>query len=114
VEKLLFFTDFYVFSNYSSFPTGRRPLDTNVGFAQKAGLPNVIQAVDGTFIPIMSPMTNPDIYVCRKGFHAINVQALVDHNAMYIVIFSVLYFKLQQHFFNGRTFFEWQDISAQD
>ena len=91
VEKLLFFTDFHVFSNYSSFPTGRRLLDTKVGFAQKASLPNVVGAVDGTFIPIMAPMTNPDIYVCRKGFHTINVQAVVDH-------------KLQQQFFNGRTF----------
>jgi len=74
---------------YCSFPTGRRLLDTKVGFVQKAGLPNVIGAADGTFIPIMAPMTNPDIYVCRKGFHAINVQAVVDHKARYIVIFRV-------------------------
>ena len=92
-----FFTDF--FSNFYSFPTGRRLLDTKVGFAQKAGLPNVIGAVDGTFIPIMAPLTNPDIYVCRKGFHAINVQAVVDHKARYIVIFSVLHFNLQQKMF---------------
>ena len=41
--------------------------------------PNVIGAVDGTLIPIVAPATEDEpAYVCRKGYHALNVQAVVD------------------------------------
>ncbi|CAC5388145.1 HARBI1 [Mytilus coruscus] len=42
--------------------------------------PNVIGAIDGTLIPIqgLSGDDEPN-FVCRKGYHAINVQAVVDH-----------------------------------
>ncbi|XP_052233277.1 putative nuclease HARBI1 [Dreissena polymorpha] len=42
-------------------------------------MPNVIGAVDGTLIPIIAPSEAEEVYVCRKGYHAINVQAVVDH-----------------------------------
>ena len=43
-----------------------------------AALPNVIGAIDGTLIPIIAPKNNEADFVCRKGFHAINVQAVAD------------------------------------
>jgi len=43
-------------------------------------LPNVVGAIDGTLIPIIRPAESEEVYVCRKGFHAINVQAVVDAN----------------------------------
>jgi hypothetical protein len=41
----------------------------------------VIGAIDGTLIPIqgLSGAEEPN-FVCRKGYHAINVQAVADHN----------------------------------
>ena len=42
------------------------------------GLPRVIGAVDGTLIPIKAPVDDEHLFVCRKGFHAMNVQVVVD------------------------------------
>ncbi|CAC5382729.1 HARBI1 [Mytilus coruscus] len=49
------------------------------GFYRIATFPNVIGAIDGTLIPIQSLSDDEPNFVCRKGYHAINVQAVVDH-----------------------------------
>jgi hypothetical protein len=49
-------------------------------FYKIARIPNCICAIDCTLIPILSPKEREDVYVCRKGYHAINVQAVVDTN----------------------------------
>ncbi|XP_045201931.1 putative nuclease HARBI1 [Mercenaria mercenaria] len=41
-------------------------------------IPNCIGAIDSTLITILAPKVREDIFVCRKGYHAINVQAVVD------------------------------------
>lgn len=68
----------------------RFPVDSinsiKYGFYQKCALPNVIGAVDGTLIPIQAPSENEAAYVCRKGYHAINVQAIVDSNMRFMDI----------------------------
>lgn len=47
-------------------------IERKLRFKEIAGFPNVIGAIDGTLIPIQRPAVNEHIYVCRKGFHAIN------------------------------------------
>ena len=42
------------------------------GFHDAAGIPNVIGCVDGCLIPIRRPTVNEHVFVCRKGYHAIN------------------------------------------
>jgi len=54
--------------------------DTKTGFYQKCRIPNVVGAVDGTQIPIIAPKEDEASYVCRKGYHSINVQAVADTN----------------------------------
>jgi hypothetical protein len=56
------------------------------GFQSIANFPNVVGTIDGTLIPIQG-MTSEDepSFVCRKGFHAINVQAVVDSELRYVV-----------------------------
>ena len=51
-----------------------------------ANFPNVVGAIDGTLIPIkgMASEDEPS-FICRKGFHAINVQAVVDSELRYVV-----------------------------
>ena len=46
--------------------------------------PNVIGAIDGTFIPIKAPFDDEPLYVTRKGFHAINVQAVCSASNMFL------------------------------
>ncbi|WAR16586.1 hypothetical protein MAR_031180, partial [Mya arenaria] len=43
-------------------------------------IPRVLGAVDGTLVPIITPHDNEEVYVCRKGYHALNIQAVVDSN----------------------------------
>nr|XP_022294334.1 putative nuclease HARBI1 [Crassostrea virginica] len=61
-----------------NFPIGNDAVRTKHDFYQIAGFPNVLGAVDGSLIPIIAPKDNEPEYVCRKGFHAINVQVVAD------------------------------------
>lgn len=61
-----------------NFPTGNDAIRTKHEFYQIAGFPNVLGAVDGTLIPIIAPKDNEPEYVCRRGFHAMNVQVVAD------------------------------------
>ena len=36
-------------------------------------------AVDGTLIPIQAPKDDEHVFVCRKGYHALNIQGVVEH-----------------------------------
>lgn len=54
-------------------------------FYKIAGFPNVVGAIDGTHIPIqgMSSEDEP-LFISRKGFHSINVQAVVNPDLRYV------------------------------
>lgn len=63
------------------FPTTSEELAMyKQGFYSIAHLPNCIGAIDCTLVPILSPHEREDVFVCRKGYHAINVQAVVNTN----------------------------------
>lgn len=70
---------------YIQFPTdGRRILRIKEGFMDATGFPNVLGCVDGSLIPIKAPSSREDIYVCRKGFHALNVQGICDSQKRFL------------------------------
>jgi hypothetical protein len=47
-------------------------------FASVANFPNAVGAIDGTLIPIIGmSRDNQHVFVCRKGFYAVNVQGVV-------------------------------------
>ncbi|XP_067653981.1 putative nuclease HARBI1 [Haliotis asinina] len=49
------------------------------GFHKVCGLPKVLGATDGTLIPIKRPPIAEEAgFICRKGYHAVNVQAICD------------------------------------
>ncbi|KAK6172642.1 hypothetical protein SNE40_016257 [Patella caerulea] len=63
-----------------SFPTSETAPQTMIGFYEIGGFPKVLGCVDGTLIPIKRPPIDVEqAYVCRKGYHAINVQGICDH-----------------------------------
>ena len=55
-------------------------------FREKYGFPKVLGCVDGSHIPIVAPTTNGSLYVNRKGYHSINVQAICDADFRFIDI----------------------------
>lgn len=50
-------------------------------FAEISNFPGVLGCIDGTLIAIKSPSAsdNEQVYVCRKGYHAINVMITTSH-----------------------------------
>ena len=59
------------------FHTSNRELqDVALAYFRIRGIPNVCGAIDGTQIAIKRPRINEHVYVNRKGYHAINVQAI--------------------------------------
>ncbi|WAR13543.1 HARB1-like protein, partial [Mya arenaria] len=49
---------------------------TATAFYRLSRIPRVLGAIDCTLIPITTPTTHEASYVCRKGYHALNVQAV--------------------------------------
>ncbi|XP_048242774.1 uncharacterized protein LOC125375882 [Haliotis rufescens] len=56
----------------------RRNPRSSEDFFHICGFPKVVGCIDCTLIPIQRPALEEAVYVCRKGFHAINVQAVCD------------------------------------
>jgi hypothetical protein len=46
-------------------------------------IPNVIGCIDGSLIPVKTPSVNENAYVCRKQFHAVNVQGVCTHDMQF-------------------------------
>ena len=73
--------------NYISFPTTDAAIRTvKDTFFHVAGFPNVLGAIDGTLVPIKGPSVDEHLYVCRKGYHALNVQSVADADYKFINI----------------------------
>ncbi|CAC5407865.1 HARBI1 [Mytilus coruscus] len=49
------------------------------GFLSYCKGPKCYCAVDGTLISIIAPKENKAVYAYRKGYHSLNIQAVVDH-----------------------------------
>ena len=54
------------------------------GFGCCWNFPQVVGAFDGTHIPITRPSQNQSDYHNRKGYHSINMQAVVDYCYMFL------------------------------
>lgn len=54
------------------------------GFYAISSFPNVIGCIDGTLIPIKCPIIDENVFVCRKGFHCLNIQAICDFRQKFI------------------------------
>lgn len=59
------------------WPTRQQAEVTSIKIEERSGFPNVIGAVDGTLIKISAPTRNPEAYICRKNYCAIQLQANV-------------------------------------
>lgn len=57
------------------------------GFEDNLGFPQCVGVVDGTHIPVMSPVECPADYYNCKGFHSIIMQGTVNHLGHFIDIY---------------------------
>ena len=69
-------------------PTGRELQKIIESFEHICGLPQVAGAIDGTHIEITAPTDCPEDYVNRKGYHSLQVQALVNSSIRFTDIFA--------------------------
>ncbi|XP_033758392.1 putative nuclease HARBI1 [Pecten maximus] len=63
--------------SYIKFPlTDREQVKVKQNFFNIRVFPYVLGAVDGSLIPIHTPSDEEHLYVCRKGFHSLNIQGI--------------------------------------
>ena len=66
---------------YIKFPNNRLEAQAvKEGLYAASDFPNVLGAIDGTLIPIKTPVENEPLFVCRKGYHALNIQGTCNSN----------------------------------
>ncbi|XP_033096701.1 putative nuclease HARBI1 [Anneissia japonica] len=53
-------------------------------FFRKFQFPRIIGAIDGTHVAIKAPSVDEHVYVNRKSYHSINVQAICDSNLKFL------------------------------
>ena len=73
--------------DYIKFPTTDAEMrNVKENFFQVAGFPNVLGAIDGTLVPIKGPSADEHLYICRKGYHALNIQGISDADYKFVNI----------------------------
>ena len=69
-----------------TFPTGDALQRVADGFMAKGTLPGCCGVVDGSHIPIKAPIDNAKDFFCRKQFHSIVLQAVIDSDVQFMNI----------------------------
>ncbi len=64
-------------SEYRRWPREDELAHLANGFQQKTGFPGVVEAVDGTHIPIPAPTLHRNSYINGKGHASIQLQAVL-------------------------------------
>ena len=70
--------------SYVHFPTGDRKARIIAKFHQICGLDNVVGALDGCHIPIMSPKHDKRDYIDRKSGNSVIISAVADSRCSFI------------------------------
>ena len=72
-------------TKYIKFPmTNEEQMSVKYAFFDIKEFPLVLGAIDGTLIPIKVPSVDEPLYVCRKGYHALNIQCVCDANYLFL------------------------------
>ena len=69
---------------YIVLPRGERAMEVVRGFEEVWGFPQCFGAIDGSHIPILAPHNSATDYYNRKGYHSIVLQALVNHEYLFL------------------------------
>ena len=69
------------------WPDAQRRIVNEEKFRRMGHIRGVIGAVDGTYVPIKAPSETPQVYINRKCFHGITLQAVADPELRFINTF---------------------------
>ncbi|XP_015749673.1 PREDICTED: putative nuclease HARBI1 [Acropora digitifera] len=75
-------------NQYIKWPNGAQLRETMESFLTEGGFPGVVGAIDGSLIQIRAPEENPESYICRKKYHALQLQVVCDDNMMLLDAFT--------------------------
>ena len=70
-------------SKVINWPCSESVTHVTNGFLGRRGLQGVIGAIDGSHVAIKAPGTHQDVYINRKGFHSVVLQAVCDHRMLF-------------------------------
>lgn len=65
-------------NRFICLPSREELVNIKAAFHKIAGFPGVVGCVDGTMVKIKAPYVNEADYICRKGYHALNIQMTCD------------------------------------
>lgn len=69
------------------FPTNNvEQRNAKAAFYELAHFPNVLGTLDGSLVPVIAPKLDEHLFVCRKGYHAINVQGVIGADGRFLDI----------------------------
>ena len=73
--------------DFIKFPSTRAEISRKIeGFSEKSKVPNVVAAIDGSYIPIKAPKENHEDYFNRKHFYSYLVQGIVDSSGLFLSV----------------------------
>ena len=75
--------NFFCRNSFIRWPTPSRLQDISRNFEALHGIPYIAEAIDGSHISILAPREHTANYYCRKGFHSILLQGVVDHSCCF-------------------------------
>ena len=55
---------------------GTQLRETMESFRAEGGFPGVVGVIDGSLVKIRAPVENPESYICRKKYHALQLQVV--------------------------------------
>lgn len=71
-------------SQFINLPKGEKLQAIVEGLKNRWGFPQCAGAIDGSHIPVISPFEDTKDYFNRKGSYSIILQAVVDHNSLWV------------------------------
>lgn len=76
-------------SSWITMPDNNECHEIAAAFEKKTHVPQLIGAIDGTYIPILPPSNVYRDFINRKGWSCMILQAVVDDNYRYVQVYHL-------------------------